>query len=221
MDQGRTGRDTMVRIKVYVEGGGDSKEQHARCREGFRKLFEKAGFKKHMPSFIACGGRKQAYDDFCTALNGRERRKGKRSAYPLLLVDSEDPVVGLIDTVDDEFAWVHLQEREGWDRPDGSDSQQALLMATCMESWIVSDRQALHQFYGQDLQESALPPLHEIENRRRQDVQQKLSHATRNSKKAYRKGNRSFAVLAELDPEILKVQLSQFRRMLSVLEGFR
>ena len=26
---------------IYLEGGGDSKELHTRCREGFRKLLEK------------------------------------------------------------------------------------------------------------------------------------------------------------------------------------
>ncbi len=44
-------------VKVYVEGGGDSKELRTRCREGFSKLVERAGFKDRMPKFVACGGR--------------------------------------------------------------------------------------------------------------------------------------------------------------------
>ena len=28
-----------MRITIYIEGGGDSKELHTRCREGFRRLF--------------------------------------------------------------------------------------------------------------------------------------------------------------------------------------
>ena len=35
----------MVSIKIYVEGGGDRKDLKTRCRQGFSKFFEKAGFK--------------------------------------------------------------------------------------------------------------------------------------------------------------------------------
>ncbi len=34
---------------IFLEGGGDSKELHIRCREGFRQLLEKCGFKGRMP----------------------------------------------------------------------------------------------------------------------------------------------------------------------------
>ncbi len=47
----------MVKVKIYVEGGGDSKEQHVRCREGFRKLIEKSGFIKRSPAVVACGAK--------------------------------------------------------------------------------------------------------------------------------------------------------------------
>ena len=40
---------------IYLEGGGESKELHSRCREGFRKLLEKNGFKGNMPRLVACG----------------------------------------------------------------------------------------------------------------------------------------------------------------------
>ncbi len=54
----------MVSVKIYVEGGGDSKEQQSRCREGFSKLIEKAGFQGRMPSIVACGGRDSVFDNF-------------------------------------------------------------------------------------------------------------------------------------------------------------
>ncbi len=43
---------------IYLEGGGESKELHSRCREGFRKLLEKNGFKGNMPRLVACCDRK-------------------------------------------------------------------------------------------------------------------------------------------------------------------
>ena len=76
-----------MKVSVFVEGGGDSKELHVRCREGFSKLIGKAGFRGRMPRIVACGGRQHAFDMFLTAID-----KGQYS-HPILLVDSEDPVV--------------------------------------------------------------------------------------------------------------------------------
>ena len=191
-------------VKIYLEGAAESKEQKIRSQEGFTKLLEKAGFKGRMPRIVACGGRAQAYEDFCTALRGRDRRRAQKTAYPLLLVDSEGVLIELTERVDDSFAWDHLWQQDQWARPAGSDERQALLMVTCMENWIAADRDALRRFYGQDLQESALPSLVNLESQDRHEVQKKLAHATRHSKKAYRKGNRSFAILAELDPQVLQ-----------------
>ncbi len=69
-------------LKIFVEGGGDSKEQIVRCREDFRKLIEKAGFARpKSPSIVLCRGRGRAYDKFRTEVKvGGE--------YAILLVDS-------------------------------------------------------------------------------------------------------------------------------------
>lgn len=49
---------------IYLEGGGNSRELHVRCREGFRKLLESSGFTGIMPRLVACGGRNSVFDDF-------------------------------------------------------------------------------------------------------------------------------------------------------------
>lgn len=51
----------MVEAKVYVEGGGDRKDLKSKCREGFRKFFEKAGLTGRMPRIVTCGGRRSGY----------------------------------------------------------------------------------------------------------------------------------------------------------------
>jgi len=58
----------VVTVRLYVEGGGDSKELKTHCRRGFRKFIEKAGLQGRMPRIVACGGRQRAYDSFATAL---------------------------------------------------------------------------------------------------------------------------------------------------------
>ena len=37
------GRESLVNIKVFVEGGGETKALRTKCREGFSKFFSKAG----------------------------------------------------------------------------------------------------------------------------------------------------------------------------------
>jgi hypothetical protein len=194
-----------VSAHLYIEGG-ESKEDQIRCREGFRKLIEKAGFAGRMPRLSACGGRGTAFDDFQTA---QARRKS--NDYIAMLVDSEDPVEDL------DATWDHLRRRDRWERPADAEDEQVLFMTTCMETWIVADRAALREHYGQKLQETALPPLDNLEGRNRGDVQANLVHASRNCSNAYAKGRRSFAVLAELDPAVLAQHLPSFVRAVRIL----
>ncbi len=197
----------MVMAHLYIEGG-ESKEDHIRCREGFRKLIEKAGLSGRMPRLSACGGRRSAFDDFRTAHSNR-----KEGDYIAMLVDSEDPIANI------ELAWLHLQEREQWGKPAGAVDEQVLFLTTCMETWIVADRSALRAHYGHQLQESALPPLHNLENRTPDDVHEKLVHSSRNCSNAYSKGKRSFAVLGTLDPDVLSKHLPSFLRVVRILKA--
>lgn len=197
-----------MRVKIYVEGGGDSKALKIGCRKGFRELLEKAGFLRRMPVIVACGGRGAAYDDFRTALSSTAPDE-----YPILLVDSESPVaVG---------AWEHLNDRDGWGRPTGADNEQAQLMVQCMEAWFLADRDALKQFFGQDLRENALSDNPDIETIPKDDVLDALAAATRDCGKArkYRKGKRSFELLGRLDAEKLKQELPHFMSLCRVLEA--
>ncbi|MCO6457350.1 MAG: DUF4276 family protein [Pirellulaceae bacterium] len=192
--------------KIYIEGGGDSKELHTRCREGFRRLFEKCGFDGRMPRLVACGGRGATFDDFSTA-----HANAMAGDYVAMLVDSEDPVVDI------ERTWEHLKQRDSWDKPDGADDEQVLLMTTCMETWLISDRQALREQYPDCLQENALPHLTVMESRTRDAIQNAMVHATRACKNKFAKGKRSFEVVARLDPAELRKHLPSFVRCERVL----
>jgi hypothetical protein len=195
-----------VKAHLYIEGG-ESKEDQIRCREGFRRIFEKAGLSGRMPRLSACGGRQSAFNDFKAAHANRQK-----SDYVAMLVDSEDPVKDL------EKTWDHLKGRDDWDRPSGAGDEQVLFMITCMETWIVADRGALREHYGRKLQENALPALQDLENRNRAEVHDKLVHASRDCTNAYSKGKRSFEVLAKLDPSVLKQRLPSFVRVERILK---
>jgi len=196
-----------VSVYLYFEGGGDSSEQHSRCREGFRMLLEKAGFSGRMPRIVAGGGRKAAFDIFKTALQDADRTA-------VLLVDSEEPVT--------QTPWVHLQTLDGWERPAGTVDDQAQFMVTCMETWVIADRVALRGFFGTNLIDKALLPLNDLEQRSRNDVQEALAQATHHCgrDRQYQKGKRSFQVLASLNPTTLRQHLPNFRRLVETLNGY-
>lgn len=181
----------MVELYLYVEGGGDSKALHTRCREGFRRFLERAGLKGHMPRIVASGSRNNAYNDFKTACT-----QGRPAA---LLVDSE----ALVQADHNLKPWAHLNARDGWAMPAGANEAQCHLMVQCMESWFIADRATLQAFFGQDFRANALPsesrPIEEIA---KPDVYRALDEATRDceTKGRYGKGEHSFALLGQIDP---------------------
>jgi len=198
----------MVSVKIYVEGGGDSKELKTRCREGFSKLIKKSGFDARMPRIVACGGRNKAYDDFKNSIES-----ARTEEYPMLLVDSEDPVaLG-------SRHWDHLRARDNWSCPIGAEEDQAQMMATCMESWIMADHSTLRKYFGSCLRENALIQVNDLENRSRQELMEALKSATNGCGRSreYDKGRCSFQILAKLDPVTLEQNLPHFRRFKEAL----
>jgi hypothetical protein len=167
-----------------------------------------------MPKVVACGSRNDAHDRFVTALE-----EAGPNDFPILLVDSEDPVGEVETTPASRAAWAHLKARDNWSRPKGAASDQAQLMVTCMETWLMADREALRECFRSGLRENALLPEEGLESRARGQVQDGLEQATRDCgrDRAYRKGRRSFTVLACLDPDTLKQRLPHFARLLTTL----
>ena len=95
---------------------------------------------------------------------------------------------------------------------------QVLMMTTCMETWVVADRSALKDYFGQGIQPNTLPPLVKLENRSRGDVQSRLENATKNSPGPYTKGPKSYMVLGRLDPDTLESHLPSFGRVRKILD---
>jgi hypothetical protein len=160
-----------------------------------------------MPRITGCGGRTQAFDKFKNAL-----------AYPesdtvyLLLVDSEDPI--------QLSPWEHLRQRpdDSWQRPKNATDDQVHFMATCMETWLIADRENLRRFFGQSFNENALPALTDPETRNRKTLFAALEKATKDcEKKQYKKGSISFELLETTNPKLL-LGLSYFQRFVNELE---
>ena len=194
----------MKTVKLFVEGGGSSKNLHTECRRAFNSFLSKSGLEGHMPRIVPCGSRNEAYSDYCTAIkNGEEA---------ILLVDSESPVIIPQDVTDDDRTWKpwhHLKNRRGqdgqlsdnWGKPQNATDNDCHLMVELMESWFLADIDALKQYYGQGFNESCLPRRTNIENISKSDVEKALKTATKNTQKGiYSKGKHSFEILERINP---------------------
>lgn len=204
-------------VKLYVEGGGDGKDLRSECRRGFREFLEKAGLKGKMPAIVACGGRRSAYEDYCTAIANGEAA--------MLLVDSEAPVADAHRTgkPDEWQPWQHLKARpgDGWDSPANASDSDCHLMVQVMESWFLADRDALKAFFGQDFHEKALPAANRpIESVAKDDVHDALKRATQSCKiKAeYSKGEHSFKLLAKIEPDKIIAASPWAKRFVDILK---
>ena len=178
----------VVRLELYVEGGGDTKALRSLCREGFRRFLERAGLQGHMPRIVASGSRNDAYGDFKTALG--------QGRVAMLLVDSEAPLTA-------GTPWAHLAARDTWATPAGATDSQCHLMVECMESWFLADRATLQSFFGQGFKLAALPAeFRPVESIPKAEVYESLASATKDckTKARYGKGEHSFDLLGRVDP---------------------
>lgn len=198
-----------MKVKIYIEGGGDSRAQDTDFRAAWASFFEKAGLAGRMPATVRCGGRNQAFDDFRTAVKNR-----RPDELPLLLVDSEDLVAA------GRSPWQHLEERDGWTQPPGAGSDDAFLMIACMETWFLADRQSLLRFFHNCLRENALPQWPDLEAVEKRSIFARLAQATAGcGEKAYAKDKVSFELLKLIDPDVVARYCPGARRLLDRLRG--
>ncbi len=196
-----------MKVKVYVEGGGDRQELKTKCRRGFSTFLRKTGLAGQMPRIIACGGRQKTYEKFSDAL-----KHSTDDEFIVLLVDSEGPVMS--DT------WPHLQERDRWGKPAGATDDNAHLMVQCMEAWFLADKDALADFFGAEFNRNALPQRTAVEHIPKDDLENGLEAATRQCRKGtYHKGNHSFEILARLAPEKVTNASPHAARLVNTLLG--
>jgi len=171
------------------------------------------------------GSRNAAYDDYITAIkNGEEA---------LLLVDSEsDIIVPVNDSSYDSDnlkawkPWHHLMNRRGstgeladsWEKPTGASDLDCHLMVQSMESWFLTDVEALKDYFGKRFREKSLPSREEVERIPKDTVLSSLNNASRDTQKgSYVKGAHSFEILARIDPEKVVSRSPWAMRFVTVL----
>jgi hypothetical protein len=179
----------MVKIRIYVEGGGEGRNTKATFRQGMSQFLQKLTGQK--VDCIVCGTRNNAYRNFKNAL------KSNSDAIHFLLVDSED-------FVRVSSPKQHLIDRDNWDLSDINE-ENIHLMVQVMESWIIADIEALANFYGQKFNRNAIPPSNNVEQITKANVELALKNATKFTQKGeYHKINHGPKILAAADVSIVR-----------------
>jgi hypothetical protein len=195
-----------VVTKIYVEGGGEGQLLDTLFRNAWNDFFKAAGLEGRMPRVIRGKGRQRAYELFRTAVANRAPNE-----LPLLLVDSEDPVLP------NHTVWQHLNHRDGWERPPDAGEDDAFLMVQVMETWFLADREALQKFFGSQLTERAFSAWPDLEAVPKTTVLSALAKATANCRTSYAKGAVSFELLSTIDPAQVEQRCPHARRLLARL----
>ena len=212
----------MTEIRIYIEGGGDSKNNKTKLREGFSQFLQAlrlSASQNHIGwRLIACGSRNEAYGDFCTALTAHT------NALNVLLVDAEEALTAKT-LASQNPVWTHLQTRDKWICPAGATERNCFLMVQSMETWIIADRDNLKKFYGIGFNENALPKNQNLESVGKTQIMDALNRATAQTKTKgkYHKTNHGFDLIKGLNPATVRAAAPScerlFDELIAVLEN--
>ena len=207
MADGRAWSQPLSGIAIYMEGGGDSKENRAALRQGMdtflQPLKEAARNKALLWKLVCCGPRNEAFKHFIDAVDS------SADVVNVLLVDAEGPV--------NQSPRRHLQDRDGWDL-SSIDEDTIHLMVQTMEAWIVADSEALKGYYGQDFKANKLPKAADLETVPKPTVKRSLDEATKDTQKGrYHKIGHASDLLRRIDAEKVKARCCHCRRVFKAL----
>ena len=191
-----------------MEGGGDSAGSKAELRRGMdvflTEIKDACRTRAWHWKLVCCGSRDEAHKYF-----ENERANGD-AGIVVLLVDSEAPVD--IEPAD------HLVKRDRWDDLHGIDGEMIHLMVQTMETWIIADRAALRDYYGQNFRENVLPRRQNLEEVGKNDVAEGLRSATVGTQKgAYHKIRHARHLLQLIDPMTVRERCRHCGRLFETL----
>ena len=196
----------MSGIAIYMEGGGDGKENRAALRQGmntFLQPLKDEARKKSLHWDLACyGSRDETFKRFRDAVNS------STDAVNVLLVDAEGPV--------SQSPRLHLRNQDK--NLSFAHEETIHLMVQTMEAWIVADSAALNSYYGQGFKANKLPKATDLETVSKREVEHSLREATKDTQKGrYHKIKHASDLLKRIDAEKVKARCCHCRRVFKAL----
>ena len=189
-------------VRVYIEGGAEGKTADNDFRRGWKKflneLHELARENGFQSLEIVRGlGRGNAFKKF----------KAHQIEHPndlcVLLVDSETEVAKGTPV------WDVVAQREGdkWERPEWATEQHLYLMVVMVETWLLTDQDALHAFFdtrhNKCFNTKNLPTTN-LEERSKDEINGALHQATKECKKGFYKHGQAHEIIELVQPGRVK-----------------
>ena len=197
-------------VRVYVEGGAKGKPADSDFRRGWKKFLNELhdlAMDEGYHSLDVVRGK-----DRSNAFRGFTRHK---TQYPndlcVLLVDAETAVP------EHTGVWDVVARRPGdhWQRPSWATESHLYLMVQLVETWLLTDQDALQKFFGRDFNRRLLPTTN-LEARSKNEIQSALDRATRNSSKGPYRHGQAHEIIGIVDPDKVKT-LGHGRRLFDSL----
>ncbi|HMG76072.1 MAG TPA: DUF4276 family protein [Pyrinomonadaceae bacterium] len=185
-------------VRVYIEGGAEGKSEGNTFRESWKKflnelheLARQHGYHGLKP--VRGKGRAETFRLFAA----------HQSVHPedlcALLVDSETKAP------EGSSVWNIVANRtsDNWQRPVWAEERHLYLMVHFVETWLLTDQNALQQFFKNGFTTTPLPTTN-LETRSKAEVLAALKKATQNTPKgAYRHGQAN-EIIKIVSPEKVK-----------------
>ncbi len=199
-------------VRVYVEGGAEGKPANGDFRRGWKtflnELHELAREKGYASLEVVRGKNRS---------NAFRRFKGYRTEHPndlcVLLVDAETAVpkhTGIWDV-------VARRTGDRWQRPSWATEGHLYLMVHFVETRLLTDQDALQNFFGPDFNRTPLPTTN-LEARPKDEIQKALKKATKNSSKGPYRHGQAHEIIGMVDPDKVK-KLGHGRRLFDSLSN--
>lgn len=185
-------------VRIYIEGGAEGKKADNDFRRGWKKfliqLHDLARANGYFSLEIVRGeGRADAYRRF----------KKYKIKHPIdlcvLLVDSETAVPN------GTLVWDVVKNRVGdkWQRPSWAAENHLYLIVPFVETWLVTDRDALQSFFKRGFNPKPLPTTN-LETRSKNEIEQALNNATKSSLKGAYKYGQAHEIIELVSPDKVK-----------------
>jgi hypothetical protein len=185
-------------IRVYIEGGAEGKTADSDFRRGWKKFLNELhdlaranGY--HSLEVVRGKGRASTFGRFVKY----------KTEYPadlcVLLVDAETA------TPEDTRVWNIVAHRQGdnWQRPSWATERHLYLMVHMVETWLLTDQDALQKFFKQGFRQGLLPTTN-LEARSKDEINQVLEKATQGSSKGPYRHGQAHEIIGTVRPERVK-----------------
>ncbi len=190
----------MVRphVFIYIEGGAEGRNADSDFRRGWKKflnelheLARKHGY--HALKVVRGKGRTNAYQRFT------KHKSDHPKDLCVLLVDSETAVLN------NNRVWDIVAHREGdrWQCPAWATERNLYLMVHFVETWLLTDQNALQQFFKRGFNLKVLPTTN-LETRSKAEINEALKKATQDSSKGPYRHGQAHEIIEIVAPDKVK-----------------